>query len=81
MADKIILTVIKTSRGGYIERVSILPDRDRKVFPFVLAYETVNKAEALKFESGDAALALIDLLNDTKDESFFPEDLEIAFYH
>ena len=74
MADKIILTVIKTSRGGYIERVSILPDRDRKVFPFVLAYETVNKAEALKFESGDAALALIDLLNDTKDENFYPEN-------
>lgn len=81
MDDKIIMTVIKTSRGGYVERVSIIPDRGRKVFPFVLVYETADPTDALKFESGEAALALIDLLNDTQAESFYPEDLKITFYH
>lgn len=75
MPDKNLIYIIKSSRGGYIQRVAILNDRDKRLFPFVLAYETKNKRDALKFDYDVSAQCLADLLTETKEESYSVEPL------
>ena len=75
MADNYSLYVIKTSRNGYLERLTIINDRDKRAYPFVLAYETKNKAAALKFDSDIVAQAVADLLIESKEENFYLEPL------
>ena len=71
MTDNLSLYVVKTSRNGYLERLTIINDRDKRAYPLVLAYETKNKAVALKFDSDIVAQAVADLLIESKEESFY----------
>ena len=71
MANKNMLYVIKSSREAFISRVAVLNDRDKRVFPFVIAYETKLLSEAIKFEDETAAQALADFLSDTRSDSYY----------
>lgn len=71
--DKNLIYVIKSSRGRYLERLTLLNDRDKRLVPFVLVYETKNKSQALKFDSDQTAQEIADFLNDTKDDNFYLE--------
>ena len=70
MTDKIMLYVIRSSRGAFIKRVAVINDRDKRLYPFVIAYETKFIAEAIRFDNEIAAQALADFLSETRDDSY-----------
>lgn len=75
MADKNTLFIIKSSRGAYLQRLAILNDRDKKLYPFILAYETKIRNDALKFDYEITAQAIADFLSDSRDDSYYLEKL------
>ena len=58
--------IIRTNRG-FVSRVSILNDRDKRVYPFILVIDSSSISEALKFTDIDTAQTVADLLLDTKE--------------
>ena len=68
--------IIRT-RKGYVERVSVINDRDKREWPFVLVIDTVSISEALKFNDPDIAQQIADLLLDTKQGIYTVDSINI----